>query len=391
MAIIVILLALLGCFFLLRLLYGRFWDKGLSCKLGFREEFAVEGETSALTEVITNRKLLPLPVVEIDFHMDKRLRFSDGQNSSVSDQTYRRDVFALGVRQRITRTLEFDCARRGYFQIREAGITAQDLFLLQKYRTSAPQQTEFYVLPRPVPAGKLDIPFAKVMGAVLSRRKIYDDPFEFAGLREYSRGDPMKYINWKATARAGELLTNLHESTLSQKVTILLDMEGKGVQQADQLNEAAVRLACALSEKLLLAGVELSLYSNGRDALTGCVWKAERVLGAGSLLALKKKFSCLKAENGLPPVCDCLPQVGGLLQVGGLPQAESLSQSGSDGLRQDRETDLLILISRSQRPELPEAFSRLVGQGKGIQLIPFKVQHDELSFFKNVDVIWWEV
>ena len=34
-----------------------------------------------------------------------------------------------------------------------------------------------------------------------------------------------KYINWKATARAGQLLINLHESTLSQRVIIALDME----------------------------------------------------------------------------------------------------------------------------------------------------------------------
>lgn len=33
----------------------------------------------------------------------------------------------------------------------------------------------------------------------------------------------MKYINWKASARGGTLLVNQHDSTLSQKVTVLLD------------------------------------------------------------------------------------------------------------------------------------------------------------------------
>ena len=53
----------------------------------------------------------------------------------------------------------------------------------------------------------------------------------------------MKYINWKATAKTGQLLVNLHESTLSQKVAVVLDLEGLGVQQADLLNEEAVRIA----------------------------------------------------------------------------------------------------------------------------------------------------
>lgn len=362
MVILIVLAALLLLFFLLRFLYDRRWDNGLSCTLSFRDEYAVEDEVSALTEVLVNDKHLPLPVVEIDFHMDKRLRFADGQNASVSDQSYRRDVFALSVRQKITRTLEFQCAGRGWFRISEAGIMARDLFLTRKYLASQPQHTEFYVLPRPVPVQQISIPFSRIMGAVLSRKKIYDDPFEFAGLREYSRSDPMKYINWKATARAGEMLTNLHESTLSQKVVILLDMEGR----SDPLNEDSVRIACALSERLLREGVELDIYSNGTDAITGGAWKLEGVSGAGSLLFLKKRFACVQADNGLAEICGCFPERTG-------------------------QEDLLVLVSRSQRQELADAFSNAVGKGRGVHVIPCRAEHKELAPLRNVDLVWTEV
>ncbi len=370
--ILVMILLLCLCFLLVRLLYERLWDKGLSCRLSFREEYAVEDDLATLAEVLINNKVLPLPVVEIDFHMDRRLQFADGQNSSVSDQSYRRDVFTLAVKQKITRTLEFKCAGRGYFRIDTAGVTAQDLFLTRSFHTSRPQSTEFYVLPRPVPPEKLDIPYARVMGAVLSRKKVYDDPFEFAGLREYSRGDPMKYINWKATARAGELLTNLHESTLSQRVTVLIDMEGRGVQRADRLNEDAVRIACSLSERLLKTGVELNLYSNGKDVLTGRDWKLESIAGAGSKLFLEKKFACLQAENGLPPISACLP--GGKTEKG-----------------REREEDLVVLVSRSQRPDAIEAFAAALGKGHGVYILPYLAEKDELPAPKNIDLCWVEV
>lgn len=369
--ILFVLLILCAAFFGLRLLYSHFWDRGLSCRLAFREEYAVEEDTAALTEVISNYKLLPLPVVEVDFHMDKRLQFADGQNSSVSDRSYRRDVFALSIRQRITRTLEFQCRGRGYFRIETAGITARDLFLTQKYLSSQPQSTEFYVLPRPVPAELAAVPFSRIMGAVLSRKKIYDDPFEFGGLREYSRGDPMKYINWKATARAGELLTNIHESTLSQTVLFLVDMEGLGVQNADRLNEAAVRISCSLCERLLLNGVDVAVYSNGRDALTGGEWQPERQSGLGNLLPLKKRFACLQADNGLPDICQCLPP--------------------PTGKGQREEEDLLVLVTRSQRLELLEAFSEGVGKGQGICIVPFQTEHSQVPVPKNVDLVWMEV
>ncbi len=372
MLLLGILLLLCLLFLLVRWLYDHLWNRGLSCRLSFRDEYAVESEISALTEVLSNHKLLPLPVVEIDFHMDKRLRFADGKNSSVSDQSYRRDVFALAPHQRITRTLEFQCTGRGYFRIEQAGITALNLFLTRKYLTSQVQFTEFYVLPRPVPTAQISIPFSQIMGILLSRKKIYDDPFEFAGLREYSLGDPMKYINWKATARAGELLTNLHESTLSQTVTILVDMEGVGARSADWLNEAAVRIACSLAERLLLSGIELNLYSNGRDVLAGDQWKLEHVSGAGSLLPVKKKFACLQARNDLPPICSCLPE------------AVPARRSGEEG-------SLLVLVSKSQRPEDLKIFAELTGKEKGVYIIPYKSEHDQLPAPETIDLIWMEV
>ena len=332
---------LAALFFLLRALYSRRWEKGLSCSLRFREEYGVEGGVSSLAEVLANDKGLPLPVVEIDFHIDRRLQFTGGGNYALSDQSYRRDVFTLAARERVTRTLEFRWTERGYFRIEEAGVAARDLFLTQKYLGSFPQHTEFYVLPKGVPVGQVAPPFSRIMGEMVSRKKIYDDPFAFAGLRDYARGDPMKYINWKATARAGKMLTNLHESTLSQRVVLLLDMEGA----ADPLNEASVRLCCALCQRLLEEGVSLAAYSNGTDAATGARWELEGLQGGGSQLYLKKRFACIQAGDGLEDVCRVLPE-----------------QPGKE--------DLVVLLSYRQRPELAEDFAQAVGPGRGVQVIP---------------------
>ena len=367
--IIALSLMLLLCYLGLRGLYDKFWDRGLSCRISFTQEYAEEDQISVLSEVIENRKFLPLPVLEISFHMDRRLRFGGGENASLSDQTYRRDVFAAGPRQRITRRLEFKCAGRGYFRINQCGLTAKDLFLSRKYVDSRPQHTEFYVLPKSIPLSRLQIPYSKIMGAVLSRKRVCDDPFEFAGLREYSRGDPMKYINWKATARAGQLLINLHESTLSQRVIIALDMEAGG-SQGDFLNEAGIRVACTLAGSLLASGVEVGLYSNGLDVQSGERWSLPSVAGGGSMLALKKKLACLSSDSGLPGVCQCLPKLAG--------------------------TDhLVVLISRSQREDLGRAFSAAVGRGRGLRIIPCGLgtsaqAAEELVGFSNIEPVWLE-
>ena len=86
MAALGILLLLAALLFLQSFLYDRLWSKGLEVKVSFQEEYAVEDDTALLAEVVVNDKFLPLPVVEIDFHMDKGLRFSDEANTAVSDR-----------------------------------------------------------------------------------------------------------------------------------------------------------------------------------------------------------------------------------------------------------------------------------------------------------------
>ena len=60
---------------------------------------------------------------------------------------------------------------------------------------------------------------------VLTQNRMYPDPFEFSGIRDYQRTDPMKHINWKASASAGRLMVNQHDSTTSAEVTVFLDVE----------------------------------------------------------------------------------------------------------------------------------------------------------------------
>ena len=339
-------------------------------KTSFQEEYATEDDTAALTEVVVNDKFLPLPVVEIDFHMGKGLRFTDEANTAVSDYTYRRDVFALGPRQKITRTLEFRCARRGYYRIDQAGLDVRSLLLTKKYVGSTPQATDFYVLPRLVSTQRIQIPFSQIMGNLTSRKKVYDDPFAFAGLRGYVRGDPMKYINWKATAKTGQLLVNLHESTLSQKVAVVLDLEGLGVQQADLLNEEAVRIACTLCVRLLEAGIKVSAYSNGLDVHSGQPMALPEVSGPGSVLALRKAFACAQAANGLEPI------------EGFFPSGEG---------QRDENSLLCVLVTRDQRESLARAFAQRAGQREWLQIIPYRDEYEEMPQFGTVRRLYWEV
>jgi len=82
---------------------------------------------------------------------------------------------------------------------------------------------------------------------------------EFHAVREYQPGDPLKIINWKATARTGRIMTNEYESERKVDVIFIVDASYTGVMVFDDLVRAAASLMLnalhdGTSFGLLLAG-----------------------------------------------------------------------------------------------------------------------------------------
>ena len=187
-------------------IYSHYWEKGLSAELLFSRESAVEGEECLLLERVENRKLLPLPMLKVKFQVSRNLRFSDEGDGAVTDKYYRNDILSLGPRQRVTRKIPFLCGARGYYRIRGLDLVAADLFLTREMIAEAEADTTLYVYPRPAAGVELDTALQKLNGEILAKRHMLEDPFEYRGIREYAAFDEMKTINWKATARMGELM-----------------------------------------------------------------------------------------------------------------------------------------------------------------------------------------
>jgi uncharacterized protein (DUF58 family) len=103
------------------------------------------------------------------------------------------------------------------------------------------------------------------MGERIGPRHLLEDPLWFAGLREYQRGDDLRRIDWKATARAGELRSKLYESTTERHLLILLDTwaysrEKKGVDI--EMQEFAISIAASLATWALDEGYMVGFLTN---------------------------------------------------------------------------------------------------------------------------------
>ena len=113
-------------------------------------------------------------------------------------------------------------------------------------------------------------------GEVLTKRHLLEDPFEYRGIRDYQPQDDLKSINWKATARTGDLKVNQKNYTSQKSVRIFVNLEDTGILKKEDCVEACLQIATALLLLFLEQGMQVALYCNGIDTISGdpCILEA---------------------------------------------------------------------------------------------------------------------
>lgn len=372
---ILLLLAAAGLLYLLQdFIYRNWWDKKLSVSIHFQDKAVLEGEEATLTEVIENRKLLPLTYLNVKFQVSRNLVFHNMENTSVSDFNYKSDVFSVLFHQRIKRKLVFSCQKRGYYEITQSDIISSNLLMTSEYVGTLPQSTYLYVYPRYLNIDRLDVPFKKMIGTMTSRQFLYEDPFEFRGIRDYTITDPMNSINWTASARTGDLMVNVHDSTSSQEAIIILNLETETVWVYEQLHEIAIRLAASISYYFLNASVPTRMICNGSDCITDQV----AVIPTGSGLRHVNAIAEVLARIDLTrTVVSCTEQIKELTKA----------TAGTAS------APLYIMISNSMSDSLQSAFHELIKTGSSAMWIAPLYEDMELRVKQvpNLDIVRWEV
>ncbi len=332
--------ALLGAFLLYELqkfLYSRFWNKKLTVDLALSGNSAVEGEELTLVETVTNQKLLPIPVLKIKYTASRHLIFLGTRETEVTDNTYRNDLISVMMYQKLTRHIPFRCSKRGYYTIDRITLVCNDLLLESEMVTGNHLNIQLYVYPKQVDFNKLEIPFQTMLGTVLTKRFINEDPFEFKSIREYQSYDTMKTINWKASAKTGSLMVNVFDHTASQRIKILLNLEFDTIWRYEDLQEESIRLAATFAEHFIEQGIPVSLYTNGLDVISRKVLHVPAGSGRNHLRTINETLARIDATSTVPPFTAAL----------------------SGELDDVSPKDYLVLISYYQRLELQEQLEKL--------------------------------
>ncbi len=372
MTIIVIIIGAFLFSYLVNTVYQRMWSDHLDVIVKFKEESIVEGMESELTETIANRKWLFLPMLQVGFETHRNLEFGQEENVSVSDLCYKRDIFSVGGYQKITRTIPFYCRKRGFYEIEGADIITRTPLLTEKLHASVSQSTYIYGYPKLIEDEFFDISFQKIMGETQAKRTIYEDPFEFRGIREYQVTDPMSKVNWKASAKSEDWMVNVYGSTNAQEIILFLDFEEETGGKYDHVHELQIRIAATLADRFIDAGIPVGIITNGKDIKVDETLHLEAGTGEQQFRNINRGLSRIdlaKRADSMDLVVEC--------------ERNQLSHLQKT----------YIMISKNQRKECYDSFLNLIHQGTGGFWISTRYADTEWKLPKHGDlpIIDWEV
>ena len=217
MSLIILCAAALACLMLTTLIYDKYWKHGLNVSVAFQKRQIEEGQHVVLQEKVENRKILPLLTLTVKFQMDREMQYVETENTNRTDRQYRNDCIPIMPYQRVIRSLELIGTARGFYSVDEISVVASDLFFQKRYVRDYENQTRLYVYPARSRLKRLPEAFQRLYGEYLTNRLVQEDPFEFKGIRDYTSADPMWKINWKASARTGNLKVNQFYDTRSEE------------------------------------------------------------------------------------------------------------------------------------------------------------------------------
>jgi uncharacterized protein (DUF58 family) len=223
---IVIVLGLLLSAAGLSRLWSRYSLVGVSCERLLNERRVFPGESVELRLRLVNRKLLPLPWIQLDdeipagFAPDTSLTPSNKPGYGLLSK-----AAALLWYTGVSWKERLYCHKRGYYPLGPITVTSGDIFGFYPRSVTESSLDHVIVYPKVFPIAHLGIPSLYPLGETVAERRLFEDPLRVIGVRDYNPRDSLRRIHWKASARRQELQVKVFEPTTTLKVAIFLAID----------------------------------------------------------------------------------------------------------------------------------------------------------------------
>src|SRR6185503_13487536 len=226
------------------------------------------GEGVGMSVELVNRKPLPLPWYEWRIGLVEQLPIEGeslaGAAAPGLSWLVRRG--ALGWYQQHQWAFTVRPTTRGFHVLGPSTLKSADLLGVFPRATSDDELQSLVVFPQVFTLEDLGLPSQRPFGERKGGNRVFEDPLRIAGLREYRPGDPLRRIDWKATARTGDVMSRVYEPSATQQLYVMVNIDTmlhawEGYLRDDL--ERTVSVAASLAVWAAGARYAVGLLANG--------------------------------------------------------------------------------------------------------------------------------
>lgn len=167
--------------------------------------------------------------------------------------------------ERVRRRYRVRCLERGVHRFGPVELQAGDPFGIAGVNETLEERRDVTVLPRVLGAPGFEVLLGRPLVEEAAVRSLAVDPTALRGVRPYRPGDPVRAVNWRATARMGELNTNEFDPSSLAAVRLLLDVTSLR-RSWEVIEPELLELLCVVAASLTSAfaerGCAVGLASN---------------------------------------------------------------------------------------------------------------------------------
>lgn len=265
------LLLIVGSLVILIWLATKLWDRyafrRVSHSRSLTRRKAFIGDTLEYSVTLRNDKVLPLIWVDIHdtFPDGLELLGANLRSNSIEGTPRHTITTSLLPFQQVTWKYTLVCASRGYHRFGPVRVRSGDIFGFSIGEVRFDEMDHLLVYPRVIELEKLNLPSEYPLCEGRGKRPLFRDTTRFTGQREYQSADPMKHIDWKASARSSRLQTKLFEPVISLNLLVALNAttsEQTWEATNRRLFERGVTVAASVASYAARQGYSFGLVSN---------------------------------------------------------------------------------------------------------------------------------
>jgi uncharacterized protein (DUF58 family) len=181
-----------------------------------------------------------------------------------------RSVTGLGPRSSRRFEYAIQPPRRGYYQVGPLFLYSGDLLGMSEEQGRQGQVDHLTVYPRILPLTHIGLPSRSPMGTLRHTQPIFEDPSRVRGKRDYTAGDSLRRVDWKATANLGRMQVKQFEPSIALETVILLNLDRDDYyyRSRNDALELGIVVAASMASWITTQKQTVGFATNGSDVLS---------------------------------------------------------------------------------------------------------------------------